>query len=245
VGFFSCLNLKKDTLMSQNNQGPVGRGNVLSILSDLKALDFSPPSCGIHWSAISRVVRELAALIERTSPRHQGHGRRTADYAHRLGLALRLPWDDLRDLTLAALLHDIGFLTLPAELVKEHHDLTPQEFARYQSHPRAGAELLESISFLKRPALWIAHHHERWDGCGYPYGLRGEFIPLGSRILAIADTFDVYLHQPSHTHASNLASATALLQVLAGAQLDPLLVERFLQVLSTLSLADPTFSESL
>ena len=230
--------------MSQNKKGPVGRGNVLSLLSDLKALDFSPPSCSIHWSAIARVVRELAALIERTSPRHHGHGRRTADYAHRLGMALRLPWDDLRDLTLAALLHDIGFLTLPAELVKEQHDLTPQEFARYQSHPRAGAELLESISFLERPALWIAHHHERWDGCGYPYGLRGEFIPMGSRILAIADTFDVYLHQPSHTPASSLASATALLQVLAGAQLDPLLVERFLQVLSTLSLADPTFSES-
>lgn len=230
--------------MSQHKRGPVGRGNLLSILSDLKALDFSPPSCGIHWSAISRVVRELAALIERTSPRHQGHGRRTADCAHRLGLALRLPWDELRDLTLATLLHDIGMLTLPPDLVKEQHDLTPQEFALYQSHPRAGAELLEAISFLRRPALWIAHHHERWDGCGYPYGLRGEFIPLGSRILAVADTFDVYLHQPSHPHTSNLSSATALLQVLAGSQLDPLLVKRFLQVLSSLSPADPTFSES-
>jgi HD-GYP domain-containing protein (c-di-GMP phosphodiesterase class II) len=222
----------------------IGRGNLLSILSDLRSLDFGPPSCGIHWSAISRVVRELITLIERISPRHRGHGRRTADFAHRLGLALGLHWDELRDLTLAALLHDIGFLTLPPALVKEHQELTPQEFARYQSHPRAGAELLETISFLKRPALWIAHHHERWDGCGYPYGLRGEFIPLGSRILAVVDTFDAYLHQPSNPRASNITAATALLQVVAGAQLDPLLVDRFLQIVSTLTLSDPTLSES-
>ena len=59
-----------------------------------------------------------------------------------------------------------------------------------QCHPRAGAELLSEIPFVRTPALWIAHHHERWDGTGYPYGIRGHFIPLGSRILAIADTYD-------------------------------------------------------
>lgn len=231
--------------MSRDNQRyPVGRGNMLSILSDLKALDFGPPSCGIHWSAISRVIRELETLIDRVSPRHQGHGRRTADLAHRLGLALGLSCDELRDLTLAALLHDIGLLTLPPDLVKEHRELSPQEFARYQNHPRAGAELLEPISFLKRPALWIAHHHERWDGCGYPYGLRGEFIPLGSRILAVADTFDVYRSHSLSPSASSTATTSALLQIVAGAQLDPGLVERFLQIVSTLTLADPTCSES-
>jgi HD-GYP domain-containing protein (c-di-GMP phosphodiesterase class II) len=231
--------------MSQYNPGlPIGRGNLLSILDDLKALDFGPPSCAIHWNAISRVVRELAALIDRLSPRHQGHGRRTADFAHRLGLTVGLPWDELRDLALASLLHDIGLLTLPAKLVKEHQELSPQEFARYQSHSRAGAEILESISFLKRPALWIAHHHERWDGCGYPYGLRGEFIPLGARILAIADTFDVYLHQPAQAPESNILAATALLQVVAGSQLDPVLAEQFLQIVSTLTFTDPTLSGS-
>ncbi|MGE3153521.1 MAG: HD-GYP domain-containing protein [Nitrospiraceae bacterium] len=227
--------------MSQYTPGfPIGRGNLLSILEDLKALDFGPPSCAIHWAAISRVVRELAALIDRISPRHQGHGRRTADFAHRLGLTLGLPWDELRDLALASHLHDIGLLALPPDLVKEHRELSPQEFVRYQNHPRSGAELLESISFLKRPALWIAHHHERWDGCGYPYGLRGEYIPLGARILAIADTFDLYLHQAGHAPESNILAATSLLRVVAGSQLDPELVEQFLQIVSSLTFSDPT-----
>ena len=205
-----------------------------------------------QWNvnAVLAVARDIAAHVA-ASPQQRGlldllgmHGDLSQEDRYRLGLALGLSCDELRDLTLAALLHDIGLLTLPPDLVKEHRELSPQEFARYQNHPRAGAELLEPISFLKRPALWIAHHHERWDGCGYPYGLRGEFIPLGSRILAVADTFDAYRSHSLSPSASSAATASALLQIVAGAQLDPELVERFLQIVSTLTLADPTCSES-
>lgn len=232
--------------MSQSRISCDRRGNLRSILSDLAALDFGEPMVGAHRAAILRAIRELVLLIEASSPRQCGHGRRTADLAHRLGLAVGLPADELVDLALAALVHDIGLLTLPPSLLDDNRELSAREFAVYQSHPRAGAELIESISFLRRPALWIAHHHERWDGCGYPYGLRGTFIPLGARILAVADTFDAFLY-PAVTatpetlptlrttlRSPDYATALGLLRVVAGSQLDPALVDHCTSIVSCL-----------
>lgn len=152
------------------------------------------------------------------------HGERTAGYAVRLGQAVGLEPVELMDLHYAGLFHDIGKLTLPATLLEKRGPLTADEYALVQSHPRAGAELLGGISFLHRPAVWIAHHHERWDGSGYPFGLRDRFIPFGSRILAVADTFDALGSDP----AEEAASPAVLLRLLAGSQLDPSLVELFL-----------------
>ena len=209
------------------------------ILRHLAALDFGEPMIGSHREAILRSMRELVLLIESVSLRHQGHGRRTADLAHRIGSAAKLPPDELIDLTLAGLLHDIGLLTLPATLLDECSELSPREFALYQSHPRAGAELLETISFLRRPALWIAHHHERWDGCGYPYGLRGSFIPHGARILAVADTFDGFVHTATRAEMRpDLSAALSLLQVVAGTQLDPEYVSFCADIMSRHAMAD-------
>lgn len=214
-------------------------GNLRSVLSDLSGLDFGEPMVGAHRAAIWRTLRELVLLIESCSPRQQGHGRRTADLAHRIGLAAEMAPEELVDLTLAALLHDIGLLTLPPPLMDQREELSPREFARYQSHPRAGAELLESISFLRRPALWIAHHHERWDGCGYPYGLRGEFIPLGARILAVADAYDSFAcPAESSGQMLDVPAIIGLLRVFSGSHLDPALVERCIDIVSSLSFAD-------
>ncbi len=226
--------------MPSHSQMP-GRtgGNLRSILSDLIALDFGEPMVGAHRAAILRALRELIVLIEDASPRHRGHGRRTADLAHRIGLAVGMPGDELVDLTLAGLLHDIGLLTLPASLTDENRELSSREFIQYQSHPRAGAELLQPISFLRRPALWIAHHHERWDGCGYPYGLRGAFIPLGARILAVADTFDSFSF-PAASVAEHPDSLTtlALLRVVSGSHLDPNLVNHCTAIINSLALTE-------
>ncbi|GKS57405.1 hypothetical protein YTPLAS18_09320 [Nitrospira sp.] len=201
-------------------------GNLRYILNELTALDFGEPMAGAHRAAILQSLRKLVLLIESMSPRQLGHGRRTADLSHHIGSVAGLSPDELFDLTLAGLLHDIGLLTLPAALLSESHQLSPRELALYQSHPRAGAELLQSISFLRRPALWIAHHHERWDGCGYPYGLRGSFIPQGARILAVADTFDAFLFPAAHQGATaDVPAAIGLLRVVGGTQLDPDLVE--------------------
>jgi HD-GYP domain-containing protein (c-di-GMP phosphodiesterase class II) len=172
-------------------------------------------------------LRALARMIEAGSPRLADHGDRTARYALKLGDAVGLTARELIDLYFAALLHDIGLLTLPPEILEKEGPLTAEEYALLQSHPRAGAQLLEPIDFLRTPAIWIAHHHERWDGYGYPYGLRGECIPLGSRILAVADTFDALLVPSSSKRALDFACALELLRLVAGTQLDAALVQTF------------------
>ena len=183
--------------------------------------------------AITSPVEALLALtdmIEHISPSLKGHGIRTARYAVALGHAVGFSPAELNDLCLASLLHDIGVLTIPRELMGKEEPLTNEEYALVQSHPRAGAELLAPIPVLRVPALWIAHHHERWDGFGYPYGLRGTFIPLGARVLAVADTFDSLTSPQPYRPTLDGAAARRLLRQLAGTQLDPDLVDVFLEL---------------
>ncbi len=183
-------------------------------------------------SQLQAQVTLLFVLLHRmaSQPDLIGHGDRTAKYAAQLGAAVGFSPDELIHLHYAALLHDIGKLTLPDTILNKSGSLTADEYALVQSHPRAGAELLDPISFLQVPAVWIAHHHERWDGSGYPYGLRGPFIPLGSRILAVADTFDALTSNQSYSRARDPESALRLLYAVAGSQLDPELVEVFVRL---------------
>jgi len=196
----------------------------------LAALMVSPASSYSQTQLEVTLLFSLLQTMATQQPYLLGHGDRTASYALLLGKAAGLQAADLIHLHYAALLHDIGQLTLPDELLKKDGPLTDDEYEIVQSHPRAGAQLLEPISFLRVPALWIAHHHERWDGCGYPYGLRGRLIPLGSRILAVADTFDALTSDRSSGVARNTETALDLLQVVAGSQLDPELVEAFMRL---------------
>jgi HD-GYP domain-containing protein (c-di-GMP phosphodiesterase class II) len=176
------------------------------------------------------LCRQVARFIEVNLPRHTGHGERTACVALTLGKAVGLSRSDLHHLKLAALLHDIGLLTLPTHIVSSQNPLEMDDYALFQDHSRRGAQLLEPYRFLQTAACWIAHHHERWDGYGYPYGLRGDFIPLGARILAVADTFDALCSRPSSGDAFSREVALELLCVGAGSQLDPQLVEVFATV---------------
>jgi HD-GYP domain-containing protein (c-di-GMP phosphodiesterase class II) len=122
-------------------------------------------------------LRRLTRRIETLIPGHFGHGERTAHYARLLGKAISLTDDQHIELHYAALLHDIGLLTLPGRLLDETAAHSLDDYALIQSHPREGAALLSPYRFLSEAARLIAHHHERWDGAGYPYGLRGGYIP--------------------------------------------------------------------
>jgi HD-GYP domain-containing protein (c-di-GMP phosphodiesterase class II) len=201
----------------------------------LAALRVPPASSQNRLQLEIMLLLSLLQTMATRQPYLLGHGDRTASYALLLGKTVGLQAADLIHLHYAALLHDIGQLTLPDELLKKSGPLTAEEYELVQSHPRAGAELLEPISFLETPALWIAHHHERWDGSGYPYGLRGSFIPLGSRILAVADTFDALTSDHSYRTEGDLETALGLLQMVAGSQLDPELVQAFVQLAPTLT----------
>lgn len=173
-------------------------------------------------------LRRLARRIEAIIPGHFGHGERTAHYALLLAEQFGFTEDQRRDLHYAALLHDIGLLTLPEHLLDEGTTLGLADYALIQSHPREGAALLSPYPFLLEPARLIAHHHERWDGAGYPYGLRNEYIPLSARILAIADGFDSITSR-SHSWSSALRRLSAS----AGSQFDPTLSAAFCDLLQS------------
>jgi HD-GYP domain-containing protein (c-di-GMP phosphodiesterase class II) len=177
----------------------------------------------------NEVIRALILLMRARDPQSHEHGERTAKYAVALGSAVGLTKGDLADLHVAALLHDIGRLTLPPTILRKRGPLSGEEYELVQCHPRAGAEILAALPPFDFPTLWIAHHHEHWDGSGYPYGLRGLFIPLGSRVLAVADVFDVVLAQQSSSDpARNFQSARRQLQGGSGTILEPDLVQTFL-----------------
>lgn len=172
----------------------------------------------------SILVRQVSKELDRTLPCRAGHGRRTAAISVLIGQAIGLTHGELHDLKLAALLHDVGLLMLPIHLVESRDSLRPEAYVAIQNHSRLGATLLKPFSFLRKASILIAHHHERWDGSGYPYGIRGECIPLGARILSIADAFDAIQVPDVPCPDTRNKIALRILLVASGTQFDPTLV---------------------
>jgi HD-GYP domain-containing protein (c-di-GMP phosphodiesterase class II) len=189
-----------------------------------------PASSGRDVESI--LVRQVSKEIDRCLPWQAGHGRRTAAIALMIGQAAGLTAVDLHHLKLAAYLHDIGLLLLPHDVRTGRQPPEAEAYVAVQNHPRRGAAVLEPFSFLQEAAVLIAHHHERWDGSGYPYGIRGTFIPLGARILAIADAFDAIRVPGSHERSLRNYIALRILQVASGSQFDPSLVHALMEALA-------------
>jgi HD-GYP domain-containing protein (c-di-GMP phosphodiesterase class II) len=198
---------------------------IITIQSMLRKIDRLRLPLASRRDVESILVRQVTKELDRAFPWQAGHGRRTAAISELIGQAVGLTRGESHDLKLAALLHDIGILMLPAHLAENKDCLEPESYVTIQNHSRLGATLLEPFSFLKEASTLIAHHHERWDGSGYPYGIRGQFIPLGSRILSIADAFDaIRIPEVSNPVARNQI-ALRIIRVAAGTQFDPELVE--------------------
>lgn len=170
------------------------------------------------------LVRQVSKELDRTLPWQAGHSTRTAAIAGLIGNWLGLDGSELHDLTLAALLHDIGLLMLPAEFRQGENAQDPASYVAIRNHSRLGANLLEPFAFLRDASVLIAHHHEWWDGSGYPYGLRGKFIPLGARILAVADAFEAIQVPNTQDRARRDHIALRILRVASGTQFDPAVV---------------------
>ena len=173
----------------------------------------------------SILVRQVSKEIDHALPWQAGHGQRTAAIALRLGQAAGLHSDALHQVKLAALLHDIGLLMLPPGLIENRGCLEPESYIAIQHHARLGANVLEPFAFLQEASILIAHHHERWDGSGYPYGIRSTFIPLGARILSIADAFDAIVLPEVSDRSLRDHIAMKIIRVASGTQFDPRLVQ--------------------
>jgi HD-GYP domain-containing protein (c-di-GMP phosphodiesterase class II) len=155
------------------------------------------------------------------------HSCRVQSLASHLAKALFLSKRERAIIGLAALLHDLGKLVLPDSLLQKASPLTPEEFGLIKLHPIYGALLLTQAQGLGDVAFLVYHHHEHWDGSGYPLGLRGEAIPLGARILAIADAFEAMTSHRPYQRRRTTEEALVELRRYAGTQFDPTLVHHF------------------
>lgn len=174
-------------------------------------------------------MESLASAIEAKSPWTRGHSERVADYAVGIGQALELTNGELEKLRIAALLHDIGKIGTYDGLLEKPGKLTDAEYETIKQHPGKGAEMLAPIKQLHDIIPWVRGHHERFDGAGYPDGLRGEDIPFQARILAVADTFDSMTAERPYRATPGKAQALEEIQRHAGTQFDPKVVEAFLR----------------
>ena len=135
-------------------------------------------------------IEALALAIDAKDQTAQSHIRRVQVYAAGLAKALGMPETEIQGVKTAALLHDIGKLAVPEHILSKPGPLTQEEFQKIRIHPQVGAEIISGVPFPYPVAPLILSHHERWDGKGYPTGLKGDEIPLGARILSVVDYFD-------------------------------------------------------
>src|SRR5919204_666523 len=171
----------------------------------------------------------IKALEARDSETH-GHSERVVSFSLRLGRELGLDDRQLRALEFGSLLHDIGKIGVPDAILRKPSGLTEEEWREMRKHPLHGQRILRGIEFLGGAARVVAQHHERWDGAGYPLGLRGEGIDLNARIFAVADAFDAITSDRVYRGCKSYECAAVELGRHAGAQFDPCVVEAFLRV---------------
>ncbi|HEV7134555.1 MAG TPA: HD-GYP domain-containing protein [Gaiellaceae bacterium] len=172
--------------------------------------------------SISRALEERDQM--------QGHGARVTALAE--PVARRLGWDldRLAALRVGAPLHDIGKVAIRPELLRKSGPLTLEERAEIQVHPTAGAALVVPMRTAREALPYVLFHHERWDGGGYPSGLRGRAIPLEARLIAVADAFDAMTSARPYRQALTTDRALAEIAICAGTQFDPMVAEAFLEV---------------
>jgi putative nucleotidyltransferase with HDIG domain len=182
-----------------------------------------------HMHAINglhlRTIEALALAIDAKDHTTHDHLQRVQLYATEIGKDLGLSEQELEALTAAAVLHDIGKLAVPESIISKPGKLTRSEFEKMKVHPVVGAEILERVEFPYPVVPIVRSHHEKWDGSGYPYGLRGDEIPIGARILSAVDCLDALASDRQYRRALPLDEAMARVAAEAGTAFDPNVVQ--------------------
>jgi len=176
-------------------------------------------------------IRSLATAIDARDPYTKGHSEQVARLS--VLLAREMDWNgaDLEMLEFAALLHDVGKIGIPDAVLKKTDPLTPDDWNTIHYHPYYSAQMVKPVDPLQRIIPWIYHHQERWDGTGYPDELKGEKIPLASRIIAVADAFNAMTTDRPYRQAKTREEAIEELRCYSGTQFDPQVVEVFVRLL--------------
>jgi putative nucleotidyltransferase with HDIG domain len=186
------------------------------------------------YDAVHRAVNDtVKALVRVAAMREKGadqHSARVAVLAVATGEKLGMSDEQLRVLRYAAELHDIGKVAISENILGKLGKLSEEEIQIMRQHATLALEILGTVQALQPTLPLVKHHHERWDGTGYPDGLAGEEIPLGARIIAVAETYDILTHGAPWKEPMSAEEAKAEIRRCAGTQFDPQVVEAFLQV---------------
>ncbi len=175
-------------------------------------------------------LETLGAALDSRDVGTEAHSRRVHGYAIATAREYGMLEEDLKDLAHGVLLHDIGKIGIPDSILLKPGPLTPEEWAIMRRHPEIGKRLIENIPFLRGAVPIVYYHHERWDGSGYPRGLKGERIPLGARIFSVVDAFDAMTFDRPYSRAISFEAARAEIRRCSGSHFDPKVVEAFLRV---------------
>ncbi len=181
---------------------------------------------GLH-RVYEQTVEALVAAAGQRDKTAEGHSRRVTRYCTAIGRVMNLSIEELADLKYAAGLHDIGKVAISRRILNKLGKLTDDEFAVMKRHSTIAIRILEKVDGLQGAAPLIKHHHERYDGKGYPEGLTGDEIPLGSRIISVAEAFDILTSDVPWRDAMDQESALREIEACAGTQFDPIVVRAF------------------
>lgn len=174
-------------------------------------------------------VKSLSSLLKAKSPYDSVHSPKFVDIVLGIGRELRLSDEQLRDLRFAAMLHDAEKIGIPEQILRKPTPLTGKELEIVQEHPKKSVKILSPLELLKPAVAIILHHHEKFDGSGYPDKLKGEKIPLGSRIMAVADTFEAMTSRRPYRKTTSIVDAFKELKRQSGSQFDPQVIIAFLK----------------
>jgi len=180
--------------------------------------------------AYRSTLKALTAALETRDSETHGHSERVVSYSLRLGREYGLSSEEMKSLEFGSLLHDIGKIGVPDSILRKPAKLTEEEWVRMREHPLHGQQILRGIEFLQGAARVVAQHHEKWDGTGYPLGLRGVEIDINARIFAVADAFDAITSDRVYRRGKSYEAASQELDDWAGRQFDPKVVEAFHRV---------------
>ena len=185
----------------------------------------------LRFAALLPLARTLAARDTATFE----HARRVRRYARALASRVGIvDEEELRTLETAALFHDVGKLAIPDHVLSKAGPLTPEEYEQVKRHAAIGADLLTGLAFPGPLSQLVRHHHENWDGTGYPDRLRREDIPAGARALSIADCYDALTSDRPYRRALSHATAMAMMTDRCGSMFDPMMIEAFVSIAESL-----------
>ena len=210
----------------------VGWFSAVLVLAPLFVARWAFAQYGDELQAHERTLRALVTAVETKEPHNAGHSERVAQLSEWMAEAMLLGHKEIQDIRTAGMLHDVGKVAMPTRLLGSRQPHTDDDLVRMAGHALGGVELVKDVDFLSGSVDGIAHHHERFDGRGYPDGLAGDAIPLAARIVAVADAFECLTSAHSYRPALSAEDALDVVRGQAATQFDPQVVELLVKALS-------------